>query len=96
MAKILIVEDDETKRIPIEKEKPALKKTRAVENMPNGADQIMTIGRYDVLRKLGVTNSSLSYFVISVAVFMAVYLLYFAATYLGFKRNVEEVFVRLE
>ena len=44
----------------------------------------------------GTTSSSLSYFVISVAVFMAVYLLYFAATYLGFKRNVEEVFVRLE
>ena len=177
-----------------EKEKLALKKTRTMENMPNGSDQIMTIGRYDValkseitvemlslistlifplayialiflcvaltilavqqlsdssryryrydvLRKLGVssrginkivrkqlsmyylvpiavslflsafigifagnrfvfytgtTSSSLSYFVISVAVFMAVYLLYFAATYLGFKRNVEEVFVRLE
>ena len=44
----------------------------------------------------GTQASSFSYFAISVLVFLAVYLLYFAATYLGFKRNVSETFIRLE
>ena len=44
----------------------------------------------------GTDSSSLSYFAISVLVFTAVYLLYFAATYLGFKGNVSQVFRRLE
>lgn len=183
---------EERKATP--EEAAVLKKMKALETQPNGSDQIMTMGRYevavrdnlsvemlslistitfplayisliflcvaltilavqqlsdssryryryDVLRKLGVSNrglskivgrqlaiyylvpitvslvlsafigifagdrfvfytgavnNSLSYFAISVLVFMGIYLLYFAATYLGFKRNVEEVFVRLE
>lgn len=44
----------------------------------------------------GAAASSLSYFTISALVFMGIYLLYFIATYQGFKRNVEEVFIRLE
>ena len=175
-------------------EKRALEQTKNMEDQPNGSDQIMTLGRYnvavkdnitanmlsmvsaitfplayialifvcvaltilavqqlsdssryryryDVLRKMGVSDkgltkivrrqlslyylvpmavslflsafigifagerftfytgaaaSSLSYFTISALVFMGIYLLYFIATYLGFKRNVEEVFIRLD
>lgn len=44
----------------------------------------------------GAANNSMSYFVISVLVFMGIYLLYFAATYLGFKRNVEQAYNRSE
>lgn len=44
----------------------------------------------------GATASSLSYFAISTLVFIGIYLLYFIATYLGFKRNACEVFIRLE
>lgn len=44
----------------------------------------------------GAHSNALSYFGMSVLVFAGVYLLYFAATYLGFKRNVEQVFVRME
>ena len=175
-------------------EKRALAQTKNMEDQPNGSDQIMTLGRYnvavkdnitanmlsmvsaitfplayialifvcvaltilavqqlsdssryryryDVLRKMGVSDkgltkivhrqlslyylvpmavslflsafigifagerftfytgaaaSSLSYFTISALVFMGIYLLYFIATYQGFKRNVEEVFIRLE
>lgn len=44
----------------------------------------------------GAQNNFLSYYLASVAVFIGIYLLYFAATYLGFKRNVEQVFVRME
>lgn len=44
----------------------------------------------------GAQSNALYYYGITVLVFCGVYLLYFAATYLGFKRNVEEVFVRME
>lgn len=44
----------------------------------------------------GAKNNYLSYFFISVLVFIGIYLLYFAATYLGFKRNIEQVFTRME
>lgn len=44
----------------------------------------------------GATNNFLSYYASSVLVFMGIYLVYFAATYLGFKRNVEQVFIRME
>lgn len=44
----------------------------------------------------GAHNNALSYFGMSVLVFAGVYLLYFAATYFGFKRNVEQVFARME
>lgn len=175
-------------------EKLALAKTKRMEDLPNGSDQILTMGRYnvavkdnvaaemltvvstitfplayialifvcvaltilavqqlsdasryryryDVLRKMGVSEkglakivrrqlslyylvpmavslflsafigifagerfvfytgaaaSSLSYFAISTLVFIGIYFLYFIATYLGFKRNVEDVFIRLE
>lgn len=44
----------------------------------------------------GAHSNFWSYYVISVVVFVGIYLLYFAATYLGFKRNVEQVFIRME
>lgn len=44
----------------------------------------------------GAHSNFISYYAVSVLVFMGVYLLYFVATYLGFKRNVEQVFVRME
>lgn len=44
----------------------------------------------------GAQSNALYYYGSTVLVFGGVYLLYFAATYLGFKRNVEEVFVRME
>lgn len=44
----------------------------------------------------GAKSNFLSYFAVSVVVFMGIYLLYVAATYLGFKKNVEQVFTRME
>lgn len=44
----------------------------------------------------GAHSNYLSYYAVSVVVFMGIYLMYFIATYLGFKRNVEQVFVRME
>lgn len=44
----------------------------------------------------GAKSNYLSYFAVSVIVFIGIYLLYFTATYLGFKRNVEQVFIRME
>lgn len=44
----------------------------------------------------GADSNYLSYFSISVVVFMGIYLIYFVATYLGFQKNVQQVFVRME